>query len=86
MEQDLDLVMLMCNLLEYICSLWFYSKDEADDFGYAIANTNTFKSCKYRSKIIAVPLKYLSNFRRSHEMPLINCKVELKLRWTKNCV
>ena len=27
---------------------------------------------------IAVSLKYLSNFWRSLEMPLINCKVELK--------
>ena len=35
---------------------------------------------------IAVPVKYLSNFWRSFEMPLIYCKVELKLRWTKNCV
>ena len=26
---------------------------------------------------IAVPLKYLSNFWRSLEMPLINCKVEI---------
>ena len=26
---------------------------------------------------IAVPLKYLSNFYRSLEMPLINCRVEL---------
>ena len=33
-----------------------------------------------------MPLKYLSNFWRSLEMPLINCKVELKLRWTKHCV
>ena len=32
---------------------------------------------------IAVPLKYLSNFWRSLEMSLINCKVELKLKWTK---
>ena len=31
-------------------------------------------------------LKYLSNFRRSLEMPLINCQVELKLKWTKYCV
>ena len=30
---------------------------------------------------IAVPLKYLSNFWRSLEMPLINCKVELSLKW-----
>ena len=32
---------------------------------------------------IAVPLKYLSNFWRSLDIPLINCKVELKLQWTK---
>ena len=35
---------------------------------------------------IAVPLKYLSRFWRSREIPLINCKVEVKLRWTKHCV
>ena len=35
---------------------------------------------------IAVPLKYLSNFWRSLEIPLINCKVELKVKWTKYCV
>ena len=35
---------------------------------------------------IAVPLKYLSNFWRSLEMSLINCKVDLKLQWTKYCV
>ena len=35
---------------------------------------------------IAVPLKCLSNFWRSLEMPLINCKVELLLKWDKNCI
>ena len=34
---------------------------------------------------IAVPLRNLSNFWRSLEMPWINCEVELKLKWTKNC-
>ena len=33
----------------------------------------------------AVPLRYLSNFWKSLEMPLINCQVELKLRWAKPC-
>ena len=32
-----------------------------------------------RNTTIAMPLKYQSNFWRSLEMPLINCKVELKL-------
>ena len=33
-----------------------------------------------------VPLKYLRNFWRTLEMPLINCKVELILTWSANCV
>ena len=35
---------------------------------------------------IVVPLKYLSNFWRSLNIPLINCEVELILTWFKNCV
>ena len=31
---------------------------------------------------IMVPLKYLSNFWRTLEMPLINCEVELILTWS----
>ena len=33
-----------------------------------------------------VPLKYLSNFWRTLEMPLISCEVELILTWSENCV
>ena len=80
-------------------SLWDFKRDEiannanvtndgnAPSFKYKtglIANTNadgTKKGVK-----IAVPLKYLSNFWRSLEMPLINCKVELLLKWIENCV
>ena len=39
-----------------------------------------------KNATIAVPLKYFSNFWRSLEIPLIVCKVELKLNWTKYCV
>ena len=35
---------------------------------------------------IVVPLKYLSNFFRSLEIPLINCKIKLNLTWKKECV
>ena len=35
---------------------------------------------------IMVPLKYLSNFWRTLEMPLINCEVEHILAWSKNCI
>ena len=34
-----------------------------------------------RNGTIAVPFKYLRKFWRSLEMPLINCKVDLKLKW-----
>ena len=32
-----------------------------------------------------VPLKYLSNFWRTLEMPLINCEVNLILTWSSTC-
>ena len=32
------------------------------------------------------PLKYLSNFFRSLEIPLINYKIHLELNWNNNCV
>ena len=74
-------------------------QNKANNFDNAIASTNNFDSFKYNSKLIgstaneiledttvAVSLKYLGNFWRSGEMSLINCKVELKLRWTNHCV
>ena len=35
---------------------------------------------------IVVPLKYLSNFWRTLDMPLINREVSLTLTWSENCV
>ena len=35
---------------------------------------------------IVIPLKYLSNFWRSLDMPLIICEVSLTLTWSENCV
>ena len=35
---------------------------------------------------ITVPLKYLSSFWRTPEMPLINCEVNLILTWSSTCV
>ena len=34
---------------------------------------------------VVIPLKHLSNFWRSLNIPLINCEVELILTWSKNC-
>ena len=48
----------------------------------AVNNTNNSgKDAK-----IVVPLKYLSNFWRSLEMTLINCKVCLELNWIEDCI
>ena len=35
---------------------------------------------------LVVPLKYVSNFFRSLEMPLVNCKIDLELTWHKDCM
>ena len=48
----------------------------------AVANTNS----SVKDAKIVVPLKYLSNFWRSLEMPLINCKVHLELNWIEDCI
>ena len=78
-------------------SLWHFKRDEitnnadvtnnnAPSFKYK-ANLigNTEANCTKNGVKIAVPLKYLSNFWRSLEMPLINCKVELSLKWYERC-
>ena len=44
------------------------------------ASRNTF----VKDTKIVVPLKYPSNFWRSLETPLINCKVHLELNWNEN--
>ena len=65
-----------------------------------MTNDNNAPSFKYKANFIgntetdgtkkgvkiAVPLKYLSNFWRSLEIPLINCKIEHSLKWIENCV
>ena len=48
----------------------------------AVNNTNS----SVKEAKIVVPLKYLSNFWRSLEMPLINCKVHLELNWIEHCI
>ena len=89
--------MPMYNLIEYSDnytkssgSFWQYYKDEPND---NLADSESFKSkIKITGKTpaagnekdveIMVPLKYLSNFWRTLEMPLINCVVNLILTWS----
>ena len=97
----------MYNLIEYTENysktsrkIWQYYKDEPND---NLANSESFKS---KVKItgntpaggntkdvkIIVPLKYLSNFWITLEMPLrsqslnANCEVSLFLTWSLTCV
>ena len=49
------------------------------------ANPDAARVGRLNVKVV-VPLKYLSNFFRSLEMPLINCKIKLNLTWKKECV
>ena len=130
---DLDIVMPMYNLLEYIKnygktirSLYNYYRDELNDdvdnnnfANNEVVSSNTFN---YKNKIIgntynvdstivpaaggdrvanpnydannsgkksielAISLKYLGNFWRALNIPLISCEVSLELKWNKNCV
>ena len=100
--KDIDIVMPMYNFIEYNDNyaktsgrLWQYFRDEPDDNN--IEDSKSFKSkIKIRGKTpnnnnvedveIIVPLKYLSNFWRTLEMLLINCKVNLTLTWSSTCV
>ena len=100
----IDIVMLMCNLIEYSDnyskksgSLWQYCKDipAVNNNGDILIfnGNNNSDSFNFKSKIIGttdddgdieiveimIPLKYLSNFWRTLEMPLITCEVELIL-------
>ena len=92
-----NITMPMYNWIEYsdnysdtsgsLMQMWWSNDNNAPSFKYK-ANLigNTENNGRKNGVKIAVPLKYLSNFRRSLEMPLINCKVELSLKWIENCV
>ena len=93
--------MPVSNLIEYIDNysktsgnLWQYYNDDPND---SITQSESFKSkIKIAGKTpeagntknveIIVPLKHLSNFWRTLEMPLINCEVNLILTWSSTCV
>ena len=71
----------------------FNGANATDSFNFKIKITGQTAGDKNNGNIagrvdveIMVPLKYLSNFWRTLEMPLINCEVELILNWSANCV
>ena len=78
-------------------SLYQFKRDEPPDDNANVGNATT--SLVYKSKLtkgtddnnannvkLVVPLKYVSNFFRSLEMPLVNCITDLELTWHKDCM
>ena len=100
--EDLDIVIPMCNLLEYsdnyqnsIGSLYQLKRDEPPDNNADVrdanqvwcTNQNLLKGTdnnNVNNVKVVVPLKYVSNFFRSLEKPLVNCKIDLELTWHKD--
>ena len=95
--KDIDIVMPKYDLLEYSnnyektsASLWQYYRDEPNDnltdselFKFKIKITGKTPAAGNEKDVeIMVPLKYLSNFWRTLEMPLNNCEVNLILTWS----
>ena len=63
------------------------NNDIAPSFKYkANLITNAEANGTKKGVKIAVPLKYLSNLWRLLQIQLINCKIELSLKWIGNCV
>ena len=57
-----------------------------DSFNFKVKITGQTGDDGTKNVEITVPLKYLSNFWRTLEMPLINCEVNLILTWSSTCV
>ena len=57
-----------------------------DSFNFKVKITGRTGNGRTKDVEIMVPLKYLSNFWRTLEMPLINCEVNLILTWSSTCV
>ena len=90
------------NYQDSSATLYQYKRDEPPEANAINdLTTNTSSSFKYKVELLVNPvldgniakrsvkvvvLKYLSNFFRSLEMPLINCKIKLNLTWKKECV
>ena len=87
------------NYQDSSATLYQYKQGERPE-GDPIPNLDKSSSFKYKVELlgdpvvanniarrnvkVVAPLKYLSNFFRSLEMPLINSKIKLNLTWKKN--
>ena len=87
------------NYFDTSWSLWGFRRDDVVN-NANVTNNDNAPSFKHKASgigdienngtkkevTIAVLLKYLSNFWRSIELPLINCKDEFSLKCIENCV
>ena len=63
----------------------FTAGNPTDSFNFKAKFTGQTGDDGTKNVEIMVPLKYLSNFWRTLEMPLINCEVNLILTWSLTC-
>ena len=93
-----DLIEYSDNYSDTSGSLWQFKRDEIEgDVDLTVDNSLSFKykssfignlsQARTRNNVkIAIPLKHLSNFWRSLQIPLINCKIELSSKLYENCI
>ena len=88
--ENLYLIMLLYNVLEYSSNysettwnLWLYSKDEATNFNNNIANTNNFKSFKYKAKNMERNMEAQPNPNHANKI-LKNTTIAVPLKYSNN--
>ena len=64
----------------------FTNNNLTDLFNFKVKMTGQTGNTGTKNVEIMVPLKYLSNFWKTLEMPLINCEITLMLTWSASCV
>ena len=64
----------------------FAENNLTDSFNYKAKMASQTGDDRTQNVEIMVQLKYLSNFWRTLEMPLINCEINLISTWSTNCV
>ena len=89
-----DLIEYSNNYSKTSRNLWQYYRDYSNDnirqsesFNFKIKITGKTPAAGNTNDVeIAVPLKNLSNFWRTLELPLIDCEINLILTWSEVCV
>ena len=79
-EMNQTVVQIICSII-INCSI-----KDSKFFDYKTSITGKLEGKNTEKEVeIVVPLKHLSNFWRTLDMPLINCEINLILAWSENC-